>query len=58
MLKLSITQDKNLLIYLMKIQELDLKLFAKQKKKTAGTGLKILTPKQMLQRLLIALAKV
>ena len=30
----------------------------KENKKTAGTGLKILTPKQMLQRLPIALAQV
>ena len=29
-----------------------------EKKATKGTGLKILTPKQMLQRLLIALAQV
>ena len=31
---------------------------AKKKSETKGTGLKILTPKQMLQRLLIALAQV
>ena len=44
----------------MKIQNLDLKLFTNQKKKneTKRKGLKILTPKQMLQRLLIALAQV
>ena len=40
MLKLSITQDKNLLIHLMKIQELDLKLFAKQIKKPQERDLK------------------
>ena len=43
----------------MKIQNLDLKLFTNQKKnETKRKGLKILTPKQMLQRLLIALAQV
>ena len=42
----------------MIVQELDLKLFIKQIKKTAGTELKILSPKQMLQRLPIALAQV
>ena len=60
-------QDNKLPIYLMIIQELDLKLFMKQnrmkqKKKKEnsqkGGGLKILTPKQMLQRLPIALAQV
>ena len=30
----------------------------KKKRETKGTGLKILTPKQMLQRVLIALAQV
>ena len=34
------------------------KLKLKPNKKTTGTGLKILTPKQMLQRLSIALAQV
>ena len=58
MLKILITQDKKLLIYIMIIQELELKLFTKQIKKTAGTRLKILTPKQLLQRLPIALAQV
>ena len=52
------TQDKKSLIYSMIVQELGLKLFTKQIKKTAGTGLKILSPKQMLQRLPIALAQV
>ena len=52
------TQEKILLIYALIIQELDLKLFTKQIKKTVGTGLKILTPKQILQRLSIALAQV
>ena len=49
MLRIFITHDKKLLIYLMIIQELDLKLFTKQKKKTVGTGLKLLPPKQMVQ---------
>ena len=41
------------------MQKLDLKSFTNKKKnKTEGTGLKILTPKQMLQRLPIALAQV
>ena len=41
------------------MQKLDLKLFTNQKKnETKGKGLKILTPKQMLQRLPIALAQV
>ena len=53
-------QDKKLLIYLMIIQKLDLKLSTNQKKKntTEGKRIKILTPKQMLQRLTIALAQV
>ena len=42
------TRDRKLLIYLMIIQKLDLK----------GKELKILTPKQMIQRLPIALAQV
>ena len=63
MLKIFIIQDKKLLIYSIMILELDLKPFTKQNrmeqiKKTTGTGLKILTPKQMLQRLPIALAQV
>ena len=58
MLKILITQDKKLLIYIMIIQELELKLFTKQIKKTAETRLKILTPKQLLQRLPIALVQV
>ena len=63
MLKIFIIQDKKLLIYSIIILELDLKPFTKQNsmeqiKKTTGTGLKILTPKQMLQRLPIALAQV
>ena len=42
----------------MVMQELDQKLFFKSKQdKTTGTGLKTLTPKQMLQRLPIALAQ-
>ena len=58
MLKIFIIQGKKLLIYLMIIQELDLKLFMRQIKKNHRTGIKILTPKQMLQRLPIALAQV
>ena len=58
MLKIFITRDKKLLIYSMIIQELDLKPFKKQIKKNTGKGLKILTPKEMLQRLPIALAHV
>ena len=63
MLKICITQDKGLLIYLLVIQELDLKPFTKQNrikqiKKNTGTGLKILTPKQIIQRLSIALVPV
>ena len=59
MLKIFITQEKKLLIYLMVIQELDQKLFFKSKQdKATGTGLKTLTPKQMLQRLPIALAQI
>ena len=50
-------RDKKLLIYLMIIQKLDLTPFTKQNK-AEGTGRKILTPKQMLQRLPIALAQV
>ena len=50
-------QDRKLLIYLIVTQKLDLKPFTNQNK-TEGKGLKILTPKQMLQRLPIALAQV
>ena len=50
-------RDKKLLIYLMIIQKLDLTPFAKQNK-AKGTGRKILTPKQMIQRLAVALAQV
>ena len=42
----------------MIMQKLDLKPFTNQKKKTEETRLKILLPKQMLQRLPIALAQV
>ena len=52
MFKIFIIQDKRLLIYSMTIQELDLKPLTKQIKNTTGKGLKILTPKQLLQRLL------
>ena len=59
MSKIFMTQGKKLLIYLIAIQKLDLKPFTNQKKnETKGKGLKILTPKQMLQRLPIALAQV
>ena len=58
MFKIFIIQDKTLLIYLMIMQKLDLKLFINQKDETRGTGLKILTLKQLLQRLPIALAQV
>ena len=58
MLKIVITRDKKLLIQSVITQELDLLPFAKQIKKTTGTRLKILTYKQMLQRLPIALAQV
>ena len=51
------SRDKKLLICLMIIQKLDLKPSTKHDKKE-GKGLKILTPKQMLQRLPIALAQV
>ena len=47
--------EKQLLIFLMNILPEHLKLDVKQKK---GTGRKILTPKQMLQRLPIALAQI
>ena len=57
MLKILIIQDKKFLICLMIIQELDLKSFTKQIKKNTRTRLKILTPKQLLQRLPIALAQ-
>ena len=64
------TRDKKLLTYLMIMQKLDLKPFTYQNKirseaiykskqnETKETGLKILSPKQMLQRLPIALAQV
>ena len=52
MFKIFIIQDKRLLIYSMTIQELDLKPLTKQIKNPTGKGLKILTPKQLLQRLL------
>ena len=58
MLKIFIIQDKKLLIYLMIIQKLDLKPFIKQDEIEQRTGLKTLTPKQMLQTLPIALAQV
>ena len=51
MLKIFMIRDKNFLIYLIITQRL-------KYHETKGTGLKILTPKQMLQRLPIALAQV
>ena len=39
------TRDRELLIYLMIMQRLDLKPFIDQNKIKQGTGLKILTPK-------------
>ena len=46
MLKIFLIEDKNVLIYLMIIQELDLKPFTKAKQdETKGTGLEILSPK-------------
>ena len=57
MLKIFVTQDRKLLIYLIVTQKLDLKPFTNQNK-TEGKGLKILTPKQMLKRLPIAFAQV
>ena len=51
------TRYKKSLVYSMIMQKLDLKTFTNQSK-TKGTGLKILTPKQMLQRLPIALTQV
>ena len=62
MIKTFIIQEKKLSIYLMIMQKLNLKLFIKQSKmkqnREEQRGLKILTPKQMLQRLLIALVQV
>ena len=48
-------RDKKLLICFVISQKLDLK---SKQNETTETGLKILTPKQMLQRLPIALAQV
>ena len=58
MLKIFIIPDKQFLIYSMVIQELDLRPFTNKKNKNEGTGLKILTAKQMLQRFPIVLAQV
>ena len=58
MLKIFMTQDKKLLIYLVVTEKLDLKPFTNQNKmKLREKDLKQ-TPKQMLQRLPIALAQV
>ena len=54
-LKIFIMQEKQLLFFFMNISQEHQKLDVKQEK---GTGIKILTPKQMLQRLPIALAQV
>ena len=57
MFKIFMTQGKRLLIFLLVTQKLDLKLFTNQNKiKLKEKALK--TPKQMLQRLPIALAQV
>ena len=58
MLKIFITQDKKLLKCIMIMLRTCLEIFMNQKKKKKGTGLKILTPNQMLKRLPIALAQV
>ena len=53
------TRDKKILIYLMIMQKLDLNPFTNQNKiNQKEQVLKILTPKQMLQRLPIALEQV
>ena len=57
MLKIFITQDKKLLKCIMIMLRTCLEIFMNQKKKK-GTGLKILTPNQILKRLPIALAQV
>ena len=57
MLKSSIMQGKKLLKCLMVMQRTCLKIFMNQKKQK-GTGLKILTPNQMLKRLPIILAQI
>ena len=57
MLKSSIMQGKKLLKCLMIMQRTCLKIFMNQKKQK-GTGLKILTPNQMLKRLPIILAQI
>ena len=52
-------RGKKLLIFLIITQKLNLNLFIDQKiGESKGKGLKILTPKQMLQRLPVALAQV
>ena len=48
-------QEKQLLIFLLNILQEQLKLDVKKEK---GTGLKVLSPKQMLQRLSIALVQI
>ena len=52
-------RGKKLLIFLIITQKLNLNLFIDQKiGESKGKGLKILAPKQMLQRLPVALAQV
>ena len=52
-------RGKKLLIFLIITQKLNLNLFIDQKiGESKGKGLKILTPKQMLQRFPVALAQV
>ena len=59
MLKIFIIHDKKLSIYLMIIQKIRSEVIYEVKQdETKGTGLKVLTHKQLLQRLLIALAQV
>ena len=58
MFKIFMTQDKKLLIYSVIIQELDLKPLQIKTRETKGTGVKILTPKTMLQKLPMAVAQV
>ena len=53
------TRDKKNLIYLTIMKKIGSKAICKSKQnETKGTGLKILTPKPMLQRLPVALAQV
>ena len=59
MFKVFMIQDKKLSIYLMIMQKIRSEAIYKSKQnETTGTGLKILTPRQILQRLPVALAQV